>query len=76
MFRREMHDDDKSEPAVGRHVGEELLERRDPAGGGAEADDGRGFVRVEPFLRAVARVLGRRVGRGGIDGLRSGLRHE
>ncbi len=49
VLRREMHDDDKGEAAVGRHVGEKLLERRDPAGGSAEADDGGGFVRVEPF---------------------------
>jgi hypothetical protein len=50
--RVEVLDDDVGHPAVGRHVLEELLERLEPAGRRADADDGEGAL-----------VLGRRLGR-------------
>ena len=44
--RVQVLDDDEGHAAVGRHVSQELLQRLQPAGGSADADDGKSVMGV------------------------------
>ena len=64
---RKMHDHHERETALGIHVPEELLERRDPSRRRAQPHHRCGFIRITPFSGAVPRVLRRRLSRGRIE---------
>ena len=66
-LRRKMHHDDEGEAGVRLHVAEKLLQRRDSASRGAQADHRRRLVRIAPLLRAIARIVRRLVRGRGIE---------